>query len=79
MTREEAHAQADILNRERPMDGPWGAQRQAGDEWSVVRLVVPGLQRTAPTGAHVESKPKPPEPSDPRPAIFQNVPPYGAA
>ena len=78
MTHDEAQAQAELLNRDRAAEGPWGAQRRDGDEWAVVRLVVQGLQRTTPTGAHVESKPKPPEPDDPRPAFFQNVPPYGA-
>ena len=78
MTRTEAQAEADRRNAQSEGAGVWAAQRTADDDWRVVRLVGGGLGRTKPTGAHVESKPKPEEPSDPRPAIFQNIPPYGA-
>jgi hypothetical protein len=44
----------------------------------VVRMTAPGLGAVRPTGAHAESRPEPGEPPDPRPAIFRNVPPYGA-
>jgi hypothetical protein len=80
MTRAEADAEVRRRNDEASGPGLWAAQRDGDSEdWRVVHLVGGGLQRTKPTGAHVESKPKPPEPADPRPAIFQNVPPYGGA
>ena len=28
-------------------------------------------------GTHTESRPKPEEPDDPRPALFRNIPPFG--
>jgi hypothetical protein len=79
MTRAEAEAEAARRNAAPGTAGVWAVQHTPEDKWRVVHLVGGGLGRTKPTGAHVESKPKPPEPSDPRPAIFQNVPPYGAA
>jgi hypothetical protein len=79
VTRVEADTEAARLNREHATEGHWAAQRREGDDWAVVRLVVPGLDLTRPTGAHVESRPKPPDADDPRPPIFRNVPPYGAA
>ena len=76
MTRDEAETEAARLNHDHGADGHWAAQRQHGDDWAVVRLVVPGLDLTRPTGAHVESRPKPPTPDDPRPAGVRNLPPY---
>jgi hypothetical protein len=35
--------------------------------------------RRDPLKATTEAKPKPSEAEDPRPAIFRNIPPYGAA
>jgi hypothetical protein len=78
MTHTEAQAEAARRNREAEGPGVWAAQRAEDDAWRVVHLVGGGLQRTRPTGAHVESKPKPPEPDDPRPSVFRNIPPYGA-
>jgi len=77
MTRAEAQAEAVRRNAQPEASGVWAAQRTPDDDWRVVRLVGGGLRRTRPTGAHVESRPEPAEPSDPRPAIFQNIPPYG--
>ena len=79
MTHAEADAEARRRNGEADGPGLWAPKRGDGDDWRVVHLVGGGLQRTKPTGAHVESRPKPPKPSDPRPAIFQNIPPYGGA
>lgn len=75
MTREEAEALAGQRNRSGG-DALWGAQ-QRGSGWRVVRVTLPG-SRVRPSGAHVESKPEPNEPADPRSAFFQNIPPYGA-
>src|SRR3954469_15179803 len=79
MTRAEAEAEAARRNAKADAAGVWAAQRTPDDNWQVVHLVGGGIGRTRPTGAHVESKPKPTEPSDPRPAISPNIPPYGAA
>jgi len=78
MTRAEAEAEAHRRNEEGQGPGVWAPQHTAADDWRVVHLVGGGLALIKPTGAHVESKPKPPEPSDPRPSVFQNIPPYGA-
>ena len=78
MTRAEAEAEAHRRNEEAQGPGVWAAQHAAADDWRVVHLVGGGLARTKPTGTHVESRPKPPEPPDPRPSFFQNIPPYGA-
>ena len=76
MTRSEAESNAARLNRDRPADGPWAPRPRPAGEWEVVRLVIPGLDRTRPTAAHVESRPRPSEPPDPRPAPLRNVPPF---
>ena len=78
MTRAEAEAEAARRNRVGDEPGIWAAQHTADDDWRVVHLVGAGLGPRKPTGAHVESRPKPEDPPDPRPAIFQNIPPYGA-
>jgi hypothetical protein len=75
MTETEARTEAGRRNGEAAETGLWTVQRAQDDEWRLVH--VKGLGRTRPTGAHVESKPKPPQPDDPRPGIFQNLPPYG--
>jgi hypothetical protein len=77
MTEAEARTEAAKRNAEGTEPGFWAAQREDGDAWRVVRLSGVGLKRTRPAGSHSESKPKPPQPDDPRPAIFQNLPPYG--
>lgn len=75
MNRADAEAEAARRNRA-DADGLWGAREEAGD-WRLVRVAVPG-GHVRPSGAHTESKPKPPAPADPRSALGQNVPPYGA-
>jgi hypothetical protein len=79
VTEAEARADAARRNAETGASGLWAAQRTPAGEWRVVHLVGPGLARRWPAGAHVESKPKPPDPADPRPAVFRNVPPFGGA
>ena len=78
MTKDEAHSEAARRNAETEAPGFWAAQETGDDGWRVVHVAGPGLRHNAPTGSHVESRPKPEEPADPRPAIFQNIPPYGA-
>ena len=73
MTREEAEAAVEARQKEHPGDG-WIARERDGD-WDVVRL--PGLGRK-PVKETVESKPKPPQADDPRPALWRDVGgPYG--
>jgi hypothetical protein len=78
VTREEARQEATRRNAQPSADTAWIARRRQGDDWQVVRLRAPGLAASQATGAHVEAKPRPPEPDDPRPAVFRNIPPYGA-
>ena len=78
MTEAEAQVEAARRNADSDQPGFWAAQAADGDGWRVVHVAAPGLRHSAPTGSHVESRPKPEEPPDPRPAIFQNIPPYGA-
>jgi hypothetical protein len=78
MTETEAREEARRRDAESAEAGFWTARRTdaEGDEWQLVRVSGEGLARPRPSGAHVESKPKPPAPDDPRPALFRNVPPY---
>ena len=39
----------------------------------------PGLGAVRPSGTHSESRPRPEQPADPRPALFRNIPPFGPA
>ena len=78
MTRDEATARAAALNATASADEHWLVKETAAGEWEVARLTGPGLGAIRPTGTHTESRPKPEEPADPRPALFRNVPPYGA-
>jgi hypothetical protein len=78
MTREEATARATALNANASADEHW-LVREVSGEWEVARLTGPGLGATRPTGTHTESRPRPEEPDDPRPALFRNIPPFGPA
>ena len=54
--------------------------RDAGDgDYEVVRVPLPPGMKRDPLKTAVESKPSPRDAEDPRPAIFRNIPPYGAA
>jgi hypothetical protein len=80
MTRDEATAEAKRLTAEHPdrETHTWIA-REASAGWEIVKVRVPGGVRRDPLKATTEAKPKPPDADDPRPAIFRNIPPYGAA
>lgn len=78
MTRDEAVDLAAERNAGASKDEHWLVREADDGGWAVVRLKAPGVGAARPTGAHVESRPRPEEPADPRPAIFQNVPPFGA-
>lgn len=77
MTRDEASARAAALNADASADEHWLVRESASDGWEVVRLTGAGLGALRPSGAHVESRPRPEEPADPRPALFRNIPPFG--
>jgi len=78
MTRDEATARATSLNANASVDEHWLVREAPSGEWEVARVTGPGVGAIRPTGTHTESRPKPEEPADPRPALFRNVPPYGA-
>ena len=80
MTHDDAAAAAKRLSAEHPDRDThtWIPRELSTDEWEVVKVRVPGIRRD-PLKASTEAKPKPPEADDPRPAIFRNIPPYGAA
>jgi hypothetical protein len=79
MTREDAVARAEQLNAEHPdrATHTWIPRQSGTGEWEVAKLRMPGLRRD-PLKATTEAKPRPPQPDDPRQAIFRNIPPYGA-
>jgi hypothetical protein len=79
MTHEEAQREcarlaAEHLDRE---THHWQHREEPDGERSVVKINMPppDLDRTA----EVRAEEKPPTPDDPRPAAFQNIPPFGAA
>jgi hypothetical protein len=77
MTREEALAEARRLSEEHPdrATHSWIPRKVADGEWTVAKLGVPAPR---PTGTRQESKPKPPQADDPRPAFWRDVGgPYG--
>jgi hypothetical protein len=81
MTRDEAHAEAQRLAAEHPDRAThrWLPREQSDGSWSVARMKLPPGLRTGPLKETVETKPKPPQADDPRPAHSQNVGgPYGA-
>jgi hypothetical protein len=80
MTREEATMQAEKLRSEHPdrATHTWAPREVSAGEWQVVKVRLPAGVRIDPLKATTEAKPRPPEADDPRPAIFRNIPPYGA-
>ena len=77
MTKDEATEEAARRNAEEQEPGLWSAKQSASGDWELVHVSAPGLKRIRPVGTHEESRPKPPEPPDPRPTIIRNIPPYG--
>lgn len=77
MTREEAVARCAELNRAAEGGQQWFAKQKGDGDWQIVSVVAAGLRRRDPLKASIETKPKPTEPPDPRPAIFRNIPPFG--
>jgi hypothetical protein len=78
VTRDEAKQLCERLTREHPDRAGIARQEPSGD-WSVAKVKLPDGIKRDPLKATTEAKPRPPEADDPRPAIFRNIPPYGAA
>jgi hypothetical protein len=78
MTRQEAVDEARRLAEEHPdrATHSWIPRQGAGGGWSVAKLAIPPSR---PSGTTQESKPRPPQADDPRPALWRDVGgPYGA-
>jgi len=78
MTRAEAEAEcrrlsAESLERETHR---WALREGDNGEWSVVRIALPPA--TEPSGTETRGDERPTTPDDPRPATWQNVPPWAA-
>jgi hypothetical protein len=80
VTREEAERHCRRLAAEHPDRAThvWIAREGPAGEWSVAKVQLPPGMTRDPLKASVETKPRPPQADDPRPAIFRNIPPYGA-
>jgi hypothetical protein len=78
MDRAAAEDRARRLAAEHPDRGThrWVAREASEGAWEVVKLKMPPGMRVDPLQATVETKPKPPQPDDPRSAGARNVPPY---
>lgn len=77
MTREEAVARCAELNRAAEGGRRWFPKENHDGDWEIVSVVAEGLRRPDQLKASIETRPKPSEPPDPRPAIFRNIPPFG--
>ncbi len=74
VTRDQAEAEARRLGAEHPeRDRFHWIAREAEGEWQVVRVKAPAGRRIDPLKTTAETKPKPPEPDDPRSAFERNV------
>ena len=71
-TREAAEARCREL--ERDSDTTWMAF-PAGGKWQVIGTNLP--RQEPPEGSTSESKPRPPQPDDPRSGLGRDVPGYG--
>lgn len=78
MTREEAAARSEALNREETGERRWLPRLIAPDEWEVVAISGTGFRPAGPLKESSEARPRPSDAPDPRPSIFRNIPPYGA-
>ena len=72
MTHDEALAEARRLSEEHPdrATHSWLPRKDEQGEWTVVKLGVPAAR---PLGTTEESKPRPPQADDPRPAMWRDV------
>ena len=78
MTRKEALDEARRLSEEHPdrATHSWIPREGADGRWTVAKRAIPSQR---PRGTLQESKPRPPQADDPRPALWRDVGgPYGA-
>ena len=77
MTRDEAEALCAHNAAEHPdrETAQWRPQEQSDATWTVVRIGLPPRPETT---EEQQADERPPTADDPRPAIFQNITPYGA-
>ena len=78
MSHDEAVRRCRELNADETSERRWFPKQVDGDDWEVVAVSGPGLRSHGPLKEGAESRPIPSEPPDPRPALFRNIPPYGA-
>lgn len=78
MTRAEAEAECTRLAVASPdrQTHRWLPREEPNGEWSVVKIALPPQEE--PTAAETRGDERPATPDDPRPAAWQNVPPWGA-
>ena len=79
VTRDEAEREARRLAAEHPdrETHRWIPREEADGSFVVAKLKMPPGMRVNPLKATVETKPKPPQPDDPRSASVRNVPGAG--
>ena len=79
MDRAAAEDEARRLAAEHPdrQTHRWVARERAAGAWEVVKLKMPPGMRVDPVTATVETKPKPPQPEDPRSPGTRNLPGTG--
>jgi hypothetical protein len=75
MTRDEALAACSKLAEEHEdrTTHRWIPREGAEGTWEVAKIKVPAGLQMGPLKTSVESKPKPNEPDDPRPAYWRNI------
>jgi hypothetical protein len=75
VTREEALLEAKRLAEEHPERATHRWVPRKGEEggWEVVKVKLPPGMRVDPVKATVETKPRPPEPDDPRTPYDRNI------
>jgi hypothetical protein len=81
MDRNAAEQERKRLQAEHPdrAVNTWILREEPAGEWQVVRVPLPPGMKRDPMSATTEAKPEPRDAEDPRPAMFRNIPPYGAA
>ena len=75
MTRDEAEREVERLSREHPEreSHRFVAREEDDGTWSVAKIAVPAGLGRGPLKTTTESKPRPPEPGDPRTAHERNT------
>jgi hypothetical protein len=78
MTRAEAEVECRRLSAESPEREThrWVPREGENGDWSVVKIALPPAAE--PSGTETRGDERPTTPDDPRPATWQNVPPWAA-